>query len=51
LEDGFLKIKDFPIEVGPKATLIVFVLNYILKALLLGYFHICTNGTPEQTRI
>jgi hypothetical protein len=51
MEDGFLKIKDFPIQVGPKATLIVFSPELYFKNTppwLFSYLYTWDSGTNKN---
>jgi hypothetical protein len=51
MEDGFLKIKDFPIQVGPKATLIVFSPELYFKNTphwLFSYLYRWDSGTNKN---
>jgi len=51
MEDGFLKIKDFPIQVGPKATLFVFCPELYFKGQnrwLFSYLYTWDSGTNKN---
>jgi hypothetical protein len=51
MENGFLKFKDFPIQIGPKATLFVFCLELYYKNTspwLFSYLYKWDSGTNEN---
>jgi hypothetical protein len=51
MEDGFLKINDFPIEIGPKATLFVFCPELYFKNVphwLFSYLYIWDSGINKN---